>query len=167
MFNWAHTYLPNCRRSHIFRRPSSPPETSRGSVWFHDITLTSVEWACTLSMHALSGLARQSQIRTDWSTEQDANTWNYTHCGLLVPIMNIKPHTGFIRTPLNILHRLSVAYKCTGANLPNTLLSRFPYVHTACAVSRGQSSRHCGRPGQSIALNLEPYTFGNNTPTHI
>lgn len=65
-------------------------------------------------------------------------------CGLLVPVKNIKPHTGFIRTPLNILNRLSVAYKCMRANLPNTFLSRFPYVYMAGAVSRGQSTRHCG-----------------------
>lgn len=63
----------NCRRSHTFRIPSSPPDRRNGSLLFQLITLTSDEWASLADSIELGG-ARMSQIRIDWSTEHDAKT---------------------------------------------------------------------------------------------
>lgn len=63
----------NCRRSHTLRIPSSPPDRRNGSVLFQLMTLTSDEWASSAESIELGG-ARISQMRIDWSTEQDAKT---------------------------------------------------------------------------------------------
>ena len=55
--------------------PSSPPDKMNGSFLFQWITLTSLSWASSkVSIQALEGTARTSQIRMDLSTEHDANT---------------------------------------------------------------------------------------------
>uniref|UniRef100_A0A1A9WWL2 Uncharacterized protein n=1 Tax=Glossina brevipalpis TaxID=37001 RepID=A0A1A9WWL2_9MUSC len=47
----------------------------KGSDLFQEITLISLSWALSqVSIHAFCGAARQSQIRIDLSTEQDAKT---------------------------------------------------------------------------------------------
>uniref|UniRef100_A0A2M3ZUJ6 Putative secreted peptide n=1 Tax=Anopheles braziliensis TaxID=58242 RepID=A0A2M3ZUJ6_9DIPT len=69
-------FVWNWRRSHMCNTPSSPPLAIKGSFRFQLITLTSL--SCTLSavnMQAFEGAARQSQMRMDLSTEQDANTF--------------------------------------------------------------------------------------------
>lgn len=63
----------NCRRSHTFRIPSSPPDRRNGSFLFQLMTLTSDEWASLAESIELGG-ARISQMRIDWSTEQEAKT---------------------------------------------------------------------------------------------
>ena len=62
-------------RSHTLMMPSSPPERSRGSLGFHEITFTSPVWAWHVSMFALFGAALQSQMRMVSSTEQEAKTY--------------------------------------------------------------------------------------------
>lgn len=54
----------NWRRSQMWRKPSSPPETIKGSFLFQLITLTSDRWAPSMvSWLALLGAALVSQIR--------------------------------------------------------------------------------------------------------
>merc|ERR1719445_1792298 len=68
--------LPKLRRSQIFTRPSSPPDTMKGSLGFQSMTLTSL--ACALacvSMHALLGSSRTSHTLSDLSQEQDTRTF--------------------------------------------------------------------------------------------
>ena len=71
----------NCRRSQILIAPSSPPESMKGSFLFQCITLTSLSCASlAVSLLALPGAERASQIRIVLSTEQDAKTcWVHTN----------------------------------------------------------------------------------------
>jgi hypothetical protein len=65
----------NCGRSQTLRAPSSPPLSRKGSQRLQLMTLTSLSWAvAVVSMQALLGAARMSQIRMEASTEQEANT---------------------------------------------------------------------------------------------
>ena len=58
------------------RAPSSPPLSRKGSRWLQLMTLTSPSWAvAVVSMQALLGAARMSQMRMEASAEQEANTW--------------------------------------------------------------------------------------------
>lgn len=62
-------------RSQTLSCASSPPLTKNGSFRFQLITLTSVKWAsAAVSILALRGEARTSQIRMDLSAEHEANT---------------------------------------------------------------------------------------------
>lgn len=66
----------NCRRSQTLRAPSSPPLSRKGSRRLQLMTLTSLSWAvAVVSMQALLGAARMSQMRMEVSAEQEANTW--------------------------------------------------------------------------------------------
>lgn len=66
----------NCRRSHTLRAPSSPPLSRKGSLRLQLMTLTSPSWAAAVvSMQALPGAARMSQMRIEASAEQEAKTW--------------------------------------------------------------------------------------------
>ena len=66
----------NCLRSQTFSMPSSPPDSMNGSLPFQCMTFTSRSCASTaVSIQALLGAARLSQIRILRSTEHEANTW--------------------------------------------------------------------------------------------
>lgn len=66
----------NCRRSQTLRAPSSPPLSRKGSRRLQWMTLASPSWAAAVvSMQALLGAARVSQMRMEASAEQEANTW--------------------------------------------------------------------------------------------
>lgn len=70
---WENTL--NCLRSQILRAPSSPPLSRKGSRRLQLMTLTSPSWAeVVVSMQALLGAARMSQMRMEASAEQEANT---------------------------------------------------------------------------------------------
>lgn len=74
MPRWEHTL--NCRRSHTLRDPSSPPLSRKGSRRLQLMTLTSPSWAAAVvSMQALLGAARMSQMRMEASAEQELKTW--------------------------------------------------------------------------------------------
>lgn len=74
MSGWESTL--NCRRSQTLRAPSSPPLSRKGSRRLQLMTLTSPSWAAAaVSMQALLGAARMSQMRMEASAEHEANTW--------------------------------------------------------------------------------------------
>lgn len=73
IFYYFFFFTLNCRRSHTLRTPSSPPDRRNGSFLFQLMTFTSDEWASLAESMELGG-ARTSQMRIDWSTEQDAKT---------------------------------------------------------------------------------------------
>lgn len=99
----------NCRRSQTLRTPSSPPLSRKGSLRLQLMTLTSPSWAvAVVSMQALPGAARMSQMRMEASAEQEANTlggrnkfkWedmpqtkakDHGHCHSLSPRLNQAP----------------------------------------------------------------------------